>query len=111
MRSRLVISTAAIALAAVIILGVPLGAVEAARLHQETTSRLEREADAVSSAIDDRLENHQPITPAMLRRFIPNGHRATVTTRDGMRVTTGPPLDGEILAAHSGSALEATVLA
>ena len=36
MRSRLVLSTAAIALAAVIMLGVPLGAVEAARLRQES---------------------------------------------------------------------------
>jgi len=111
MRSRLVISTAAIALAAVIILGVPLGAVEAARLHQETTSRLEREADAVASAIDDRLENHRPISPALLRRFVPADHRVTVMTRDGARVATGPPLGGEILAARSGSALEATVLA
>ncbi len=111
MRSRLVLSTAAIALAAVIILGVPLGAVEAARLHQETTSRLEREADAVASAIDDRLERHDAITPALLRRFIPAHHRATVTTRDGAQVTTGPSLGGAILSARSGSALEATVSA
>jgi signal transduction histidine kinase len=111
MRSRLVLSTAAIALAAVIILGVPLGAVEAARLRQEGTSRLEREADAVASAIDDRIERHRPISPALLGRFVPARHRITVTTHDGRRVTTGPRIDGQVLAAHSGSALEATVLA
>ena len=65
MRRRLILSTAAIALAAVIVLGVPLGAVEAARLRGESTSRLEREADQVSAAMDDRLERGQTITPAL----------------------------------------------
>ena len=42
MRRRLVSSTAAIALAAVIMLGVPLGLVEAARVRSDSTARLER---------------------------------------------------------------------
>ena len=72
MRRRLILSTALIALAAVIVLGVPLGIVDAARLRQDETSRLEREADAVAGAIDDRLERGQQVTPALLRRFIPS---------------------------------------
>jgi hypothetical protein len=92
MRRRLILSTAAIALVAVIVLGVPLGAVEAARLRQESTSRLEREADQVSAAMDDRLERGQPITPALLRRFVPPHHRVAITDRSGRRISTGSPL-------------------
>jgi len=52
---QLTTSTALIALAAVLILGIPLGAVEAARVRSDRTSRLEREADAVAGVIEDRL--------------------------------------------------------
>ncbi len=111
MRRRLILSTALIALAAVIVLGVPLGAVEAARLHEDTTSKLEREADGVSGAIDDRLERRQAVGPDLLRRFIPAAHRITVTTRTGAHIVTGPPIEGETLHTHAGSALGASVLA
>jgi signal transduction histidine kinase len=111
MRRRLILSTAAIALVAVIVLGVPLGAVEAARLRQETTSRLEREADQVSAAVDDRLERGQPITPALLRRFIPVHHWVAVTDRHGRRISTGPPLGHDALVARAGAALGGAVVA
>jgi signal transduction histidine kinase len=110
MRRRLILSTALIALAAVIVLGVPLGAVDAARLRQDSTSRLEHEADAVAGAIDDRLERHQPVSPALLRRFILGGHHITVTTRSGRQITTGRPI-GESLRVHAGAALGASVIA
>jgi len=111
MRRRLILSTAAIALAAVIILGVPLGLVEAARLRQDSTSRLEREADRVSAAIDDRLERGQPITPSLLRTLVPSGHSVAIVTRDGRRIGFGPPPGPDALVAHSGAALGATVVA
>jgi signal transduction histidine kinase len=110
MRRRLILSTALIALAAVIVLGVPLGAVERARLRQDSMSGLEHEADAAAGAIDDRLERHQPITPAQLRSFIPAAHRITVTTRGGERISTGPPI-GEALRARAGAALAGTIVA
>src|SRR3954449_4861368 len=111
MRRRLILSTALIALAAVIVLGVPLGAVEAARLHQEATTRLEREADAVAGAVDDRLEHHQPISPALLARIARSSHRIVVRPRDGSAVATRGPLGGEVLRVHSGSLREGTVIA
>jgi len=111
MRRRLILSTAAIALAAVIVLGVPLGAVEAARLRGESTSRLEREADQVSSAMDDRVERGQPITPALLRSLIARGHWVQITVRDGRRIATGPALGGDPLVAHSGARLAGAVVA
>jgi signal transduction histidine kinase len=111
LRRRLILSTALISLAAVIVLGVPLALVEAARVRQDTTSRLEREADAAAGAVDDRLEANQAINPALLDRFARAGHRITVTTRDGRTIATGPPLDGAVLRAHAGTATLGTVLA
>ena len=90
MRRRLILSTALIALAAVIVLGVPLALVEAARLREDTTGRLEREADAVSGAIDDRLERGAPVSAALLRGATPAAHRIAVRTRSGRLIVSGP---------------------
>jgi signal transduction histidine kinase len=111
LRRRLILSTALISVAAVIVLGVPLALVEAARVRQDTTSRLEREADAAAGAVDDRLETNQAISPALLRRFARGRHRITVTTRGGRTIATGPPLAGPVLRAHAGTALRGSVLA
>jgi signal transduction histidine kinase len=110
-RRRLILSTALIALAAVIVLGVPLGAVEAARLRADTTGRLEREADAAAGAVDDRLERRQRISPGLLRRFAPSSHRITVTTRSGRQISTGPSIGGRVLVVHAGSAYGGSVVA
>lgn len=111
MRRRLIISTALIALAAVTVLGVPLGAVEASRLRQDVDSRLEREADGVVAAVDDRLEAHKPITPALLRRFVRPSHRAVVVPRTGSDIATGPPLSGSVLSARAASQALGVVVA
>ena len=111
MRRRLILSTALIALAAVVVLGVPLGVVEAARLRADATARLEREADGAAGAIDDILERHRPVAPSLLRRHARASHRIVVTTRDGRRISTGPPLHGRLLQARSGSGSRTVVLA
>jgi signal transduction histidine kinase len=111
LRRRLIISTALIALAAVTVLGVPLGAVEASRLRQDIDGRLEREADGVVAAVDDRLEAHRKITPALLRRFIRPSHRAVLIPTNGARITTGPPLAGGVLRARAASQTLGQVLA
>jgi signal transduction histidine kinase len=110
-RRRLVSSTALIALASVIVLGVPLGIVEAARVRTDSTARLEREADAVASAIDDRLEAHQPLSAASLNRYVRPSHRVVVTTRDGTRLTVGSSFHGEAMRARAGSGQGASVVA
>jgi len=111
MRRRLILSTALISVAAVVVLGVPLGAVEAARVRQDTTSRLEREADAVAGAIDDRLEARKPIGAVLLRRFARPSHRIEVITRDGRVIASRAPLRVPVLRAHAGSALGGRVVA
>ncbi|MCW2966599.1 MAG: histidine kinase [Solirubrobacteraceae bacterium] len=111
MRRRLILSTALIALAAVIVLGVPLGAVEAARLREDTTARLEREADAAAGAVDDLLERHHTISPALLRRYVKPSHRIVLSPSDGPIVTSGPPLHGEMLRVHAGTGARGSVVA
>ena len=110
MRRRLIASTALIALAAVIALGVPLGAVEASRLRQEIDSRLEREADSVVAAVDDRLESHRPVTPVLMRRVVHSSHRAILTPSHGPRITTRAPINGQVLSARSASHSLGTVV-
>jgi signal transduction histidine kinase len=112
-RRRLVTSTAAIALASVIVLGVPLGLVEAARVRSDATARLEREADAVASAIDDRVERGQPILAGTLGGLVRSGHRVEITKRGGQRVTVGVlPVDtGEVTRVRAGTSQSATVVA
>jgi signal transduction histidine kinase len=111
LRRRLILSTALISLAAVIVLGVPLALVEAARVRQDTTSRLEREADAAAGAVDDLLEANRVISPALLARYAPAHHRIAVTTLGGRTIQTGPPLRGAVLRAHAGTAPRGSVVA
>jgi signal transduction histidine kinase len=101
-RRRLLTSTALIALAAVAVLGVPLGAVEAARVRSEQTGRLEREADAVAGALDDRLARGAPITPALLAPLVHKGHQVTIRV-NGTRVRAGGPISGGVMTVRSGT--------
>jgi signal transduction histidine kinase len=110
-RRRLILSTALIALAAVIVLGVPLALVEAARVRQDSSGRLEREADAVAAAIDDLLEAHQAVSPTLLARHTPAHHRIVVTTTAGRTIASGPPLAGDISSANAGSSVGGQVVA
>jgi signal transduction histidine kinase len=103
-RRRLIASTGLIALAAVLILGVPLGIVQSRRERGEAASRLEREADAVAAAIDDRVERGRPVTAASIRRLVRPGHMVEVVTPDGRRTTAGARLTGDVLAERSGAA-------
>jgi signal transduction histidine kinase len=109
-RRRLTTSTALIALAAVLVLGIPLGAVEAARVRSEQTGKLEREADGVAGTIEDRLERHVILTPAELTPLVRPGHQITVTA-DGHTVTAGRPISGKITTVRAGTARAGIVTA
>jgi len=109
-RRRLTTSTALIALAAVVVLGVPLGAVEAARVRSDQTGRLEREADAVAGVIDDRLEHGVALTPAQLAPLVRRGHRVAVTA-DGRTVSAGARLSGNVITVRAGTTRAAIVTA
>ncbi len=111
MRRRLIASTALIALAAVLVLGVPLGIVEAQRARSEATARLEREADAVAAAIDERVEAGRAIDTAALAGLVPDGHWVTVDQPGAGRKTIGPAEPDGGLAVASGLTRDARVVA
>jgi signal transduction histidine kinase len=108
-RRRLIVSTGLIAVAAVLILGVPLGIVEARHTRAEAVGRLEREADAVAAAVDDRVEAGRPISPALIARHLHPGRTAVVVTPGGTRTVAGPPIRGETLTQRSGAAQRARI--
>jgi signal transduction histidine kinase len=108
-RRRLTTSTALIALAAVLVLGIPLGAVEAARVRADQTSRLEREADAVNGVIEDRLERGVVLTPAQLAPLVRPGHRIAVIA-NGHSVHAGS-IHGTVVTVRAGSTRSGIVTA
>jgi signal transduction histidine kinase len=110
MRRRLIGSTALIALAAVLVLGVPLGIVEAKRARGEATTRLEREADAIAAAVDDRLELGRPLDPVALARLLGEEHWARVTDRHGRVTIIRGPHQGSALSVRAGVRSEAHVV-
>jgi signal transduction histidine kinase len=104
MRRRLLVSTALIVLAAVLVLGVPLAFVEAHRERADEESRLEREADAVAAAVDDRIEAHRPLQAATIAPLVRPGHEVTVVPRAGGPVLrVGARLAGARITVGSGA--------
>jgi signal transduction histidine kinase len=97
MRRQLITTTALIALAAVLVLGIPLGLVESARARSDALGRLEREADGIAAAADDRST-----TTAALARLLPRGHAAVVEA-GGAPVQLGRMPAGDPLSARSGA--------
>jgi signal transduction histidine kinase len=109
-RRRLTRSSVLIALAAVLVLGVPLAVVDAARVDGDVTGKLEREADAVAGVIDDRVEQGRPVTAAEIAPLVHHGHRVTVVS-GGRAVVAGARLSGGVVSARSGTSRAATVIA
>lgn len=101
-RRRLTRSSVVIALIAVLVLGVPLAVVEAARVHGDTTGRLEREADAVAGVADDRLAQGQPVARAELAGLVRPGHRVVVRF-GARRIVLGSALHGGVVSARAGT--------
>lgn len=111
MRRRLLVSTALISIAAVVILGVPLGIVWSHRVRGDATGKLEREADGIAAAIDDRLEAHRPLNTVALNRLIRPGHQVTITTRTGARLAYGTPQAGPQISVRSAASERSHVTA
>ena len=102
MRRRLILTTALIAFVALLVAGVPLGIVESHRARSDEVSRLEREADEISAAVDDGVENGNPPSASRLAALVPPGHSAVVRS-GGKSVRAGELAAGPSLSAHSGA--------
>jgi signal transduction histidine kinase len=110
-RRRLLVSTALIALVAVVVLGVPLAIVEAHRVRQDADRQLVREADDVAIAIDDRLERRAALDPRVLARLVRPHHEVTVAVPGRRLLRVGTPIEGRALAEASPLAQSAVVTA
>jgi signal transduction histidine kinase len=110
-RRRLLASNALIALAAVLVLGIPLAIVEAHRERADAETQLEREADAIAAAVDDRVEVGRRLDVAALRGRVHAGHEVTIRPRRGAAVQVGGPIRGDRITVGSGGAGSARVTA
>jgi signal transduction histidine kinase len=102
MRRQLIATTALIALAAILVFGIPLGLVESARARGDALSRLEREADGIAAAAGDEAR----LNASHLARFLRPGHAAVVTAGGGPlrlgRMPAGHPLSARSGASQGG---------
>jgi len=103
MRRRLLASTTLIALAAILVLGIPLGIVGSRLVRTDATARLEREADAVAADVQRQLAQHRPIDRDDLLALVSHGDRLVVDVPGGSRFTVGPRVDGRTLRVRSGA--------
>src|SRR4051794_14247269 len=98
MRRRLLVSTTSIALAAVLLLGVPLGIIGSRLLAQSAEQRLEREADTAAARIVAARRAGRTVDAALLESLAETGHRLEIRLPDGRVISGGARLDGEDVA-------------
>jgi len=111
-RRRLLRSTLAIALVAVVVLGLPLGVVGTLLLHQRADMRLERRADAVALRVARAETTGTPVSTRLVADLLP-ADQAVQVTMDGRRITLGQLPTGDVLRVTSGDGgpLRATLIA
>src|SRR5260370_8536787 len=86
MRRRLLLSTLAVAVVAILLLGIPLAYATNRLIHEEAQQSLERAAAAVLPGVQFRWESKQPITGAQIEGDFP-GRDILVTLPDESTAT------------------------
>jgi signal transduction histidine kinase len=110
-RRRLLSSTGLIALVAVLVLGIPLGAVGSGLLEQRAAQRLEREADAAAVVLERKRRQTGSITAADVAAVAAAGHRLEVELPDGRRLAGGAVVGQNPVRVRGSGPLAVTVLA
>lgn len=98
MRRRLLLSTLAVAVVAILLLGIPLAYIAHKLVYEEAGRSLDREAASIAGGVGFSLESRRPVTGADIAREYPGRHIA-VTLPAGRTVTAGPPRRGRVLSA------------
>ncbi|MCU1588518.1 MAG: histidine kinase [Frankiales bacterium] len=98
MRRRLLRSTLAIALLAVVTLGVPLLLLARHEVWSTANDTLRQQAATTAAGLEDRIDVGQPV---QLGRYAAatHGRRIVVVAADGRTSTAGPALSGPVLQA------------
>ncbi len=95
MQRRLLVSTLAVAVAAVLLLGVPLGFVVSGLRSKDAIQQLKHDATTLATGLQERYDNGLPPDASGFARLLP-GRYVTITQRGGGRSTGGtkPPAPG-----------------
>jgi signal transduction histidine kinase len=101
-RRRLLASTLIIAVAIVVVFGVPLGVVLDRAVHADAQSRLQREADRVAREISREHPGNDLPTPAELDRLVPAGDRILLTYPSGSIASASALIDKPLFATDTG---------
>ncbi|MCU1485157.1 MAG: histidine kinase [Actinomycetia bacterium] len=109
MRRRIILATVAVAVAGIVVFGVPLAIVARSVVRADELRRLDREADAVAFAIDDDIEAGRPVDPTTARRVIRPDRYVVVTDPQHRRTIVGAPIEGRTITAVVRTALATTV--
>jgi signal transduction histidine kinase len=99
LRARLIASSLAVALVAVLALGVPLAVVGGRLLDRQAHDRLQREAVAVAGAVDEQADAGALPSPARLGSLVAAGRHVRVEGPGGRAVEAGPPPGEEVRSA------------
>ncbi|GAA0560851.1 ATP-binding protein [Actinomadura livida] len=98
MRRRLLLSTLAVAVVAILMLGIPLAYAAHKLVHEEAARSLEREASAIADGVAYSLVAQRPLTGEVVAREYPGRH-ISIVLPDGRTLTAGPPRAGSALTA------------
>lgn len=88
MRRRLLLSTLAVAVVSVLLLGIPLAYATERLIYDEAQQQVEREAATVVAGVNLREEMHQSITGDQIAKEFP-GRYIMVTLADGSEIAAG----------------------
>jgi signal transduction histidine kinase len=95
-RRRLIQSSVAVAVVAVLLLGVPLAVWAILVQRHDAQNRVAGVAQVLGRSVQERVGSGQAVTPALVRRLTPDAF-AEVTLPSGQHVTTGRPPSGAVL--------------
>ncbi|MEV5569160.1 ATP-binding protein [Spirillospora sp. NPDC052269] len=90
MRRRLLLSTLAVAIVAILLLGIPLAYATNKLIYEEARQSLEREASSIVGGVGFSLESRQPITRDKIAQEYP-GRYIVITLPDNRTIAAGTP--------------------
>ncbi|MDQ1374307.1 MAG: hypothetical protein QOJ09_1645 [Actinomycetota bacterium] len=97
MRRRIVLATLGVAVAGILVLGLPLAVAARRVVRNEALRRLDRQADAIGFAVDDDIEMGRPVARRKLDHFVERTRYIEVVDLSGRRTTAGHPVKGRSL--------------
>jgi signal transduction histidine kinase len=112
MQRRLLISTLAVAVAAVLLLGVPLGFLVTRQRTSEANQEVHHDAALIATGLQDRVEAGLPPDTVQMGKSLSDRY-VVISQRGGGRVTVGtiPPPHDSITAHYSTKDFTVTVVA